>query len=218
MPAPDRSSKKTEAIELRVSPEEKAALKTRAAAEGVTVSALIRSLVAAYLATPAPAAAPAPQPWRRLMTLTLTSPAGRFGLVAGACALAFGWLGLSGPSSAQDVAVDLFASVTQGVDQEAVRHTATAELAMDYGAATVIPIGSDEPGPDPRFVIVVQVAPGAEDQAVITTRLLQIAPDGTETEMAAPRLVAAFGETAAFQVNSPDFGALEVRMAVTPEG
>jgi hypothetical protein len=214
-----RPPKKTEAIALRVSPDEKAALKARAQAEGVTVSELIRRLIAAYLATSHSKAGPVPsRAWRLRMTQTLSSPFGWAGLAAGACALGLSWVGFAGSSSAQDLAVNVFASVTQGEASEAVRRTGRAEVALDYGSPVTIPIGSDEPGPDPRFAVIIQVDPGADGQAVITARMIQIALGGAETEIAAPTLAAAYGETARFQSTGSAWGDLEVSVAVTPEG
>lgn len=199
------SPKKTDAIEVRVSPEEKVLLKQAATKRGLTVSGLIRERLADVLGAVGQArSARMSEIAKRTGRVLLTRP----GLMGMAAAAAFGVVVVLTSSAGIASAVQM--DVSAEVAGAGGINSASRSLAIEEGQTVELEVRGLSPAELYRFRI---SASAAEEGALVSSEILHVA-DGAESLLASPRVMVAYGAPADIVIGGADAPQLSVRIVV----
>jgi hypothetical protein len=203
--------KKTDAIEVRVSPEEKAALKRKASETGLTVSALIRQRLDDVLHENAPSGrAKRRDVFMSILKRTRSSLLSRPGLAVAAMLTAVALI--ASPGNADTLRMDLLAQIATSGDNARSVVSAQSTVDLDFDETFEIEVRDPAPGVGLyRF----RVSAHAIDavQAMLTAQILRVEHD-VETVIAEPRLSIAYGEPANVQLGAPNAPEISMRVRV----
>jgi hypothetical protein len=208
------SPKKTDAIEVRVSPEEKAVLKRKASDLGLTVSALIRQRLADVLNETTPSG----RNKRREVFMSVShqlksSLLSRPGLAGLAGAATLGVVALlAAPSHAEALRMDVAAQVAVGANDSRSVSGAESTVDLGFGETFEFEVRDPEPGAGVyRFRVSAQAIDA--EQALLTSQILRV-DAGVETMIAQPGLMVAYGESANVQLRAPNAPEISMRVRV----
>lgn len=188
MPARD---KKTGMIEVRISPETKDRLQSRAAHEGRSMSELLRSLIHAYLDAPQRETAGL-RP--HVAALARRYPARITGLMAGVAAMLFLPFSLASATPVTlQVKGEIGTTTAQARSTRKFETTLQAEPGQRY---VIIPT----PGRDQDYRVTVEVRPVEGGKHELSFEIVDIA-EGATGEVFEPKLIAADGSPARVHID-----------------